>query len=362
MKRLITVLTILALTLAGGSLVWAQNPDPLHIGQFNAPAALEGGYQTGAGLFQFLIIGAPQECLDGSKNCPDTTAHLWFYTAACTRVENGQVKLSKKKVSVIPLHDGLVTSNRVGNVLVAGTPPGLAFDKPRLTTSAIIGQTWFIDANRGIGRIEDMARLAGNDGEGWQPYRPAHVLLFAPPDDGVGLFDTLIFRCPQGTARQKAGTAGGVVVGTPLTLGGDMLDLASQSTHGSIAGAALDANTTVSDSSDLCNDCATNGTFAKVLTAIVRDDNEGFLKSIDSITCRCLGASIAGGAFSNEVRLRDMAIQAGSQNTYWEITTVGAPDGNELFTAALNVQVKSTVNVNFYTRLWSANDPDNLEP
>ena len=379
MKRLTMVLTILTLTLAGASLGWAQQVDPLAIGQNNAPAALEGGYQTEAGQFQFLMLASPQGCLNGDPNskgdrsCKNSTTHLWFYTAACTRVDNLQVPLTKNDVAVLPLHSPAVTSNRVGNVLVAATPPGGPFDQPLLASNAIIGQTWFIDANRGIGRIEDMARSDGNGGNGWTPYRPAHVLLFAPQDNGIDLFGGLIFRCPVGTSLTSRGTPSTTfVLGALLTLGGDMLDLAAQS-DGDAPGSALQASLTEANEDTLCDDCQTNGLFATKLSAIVYDLDEKFLRSQDNINCRCLGASIGAGAFSTEVRLGALVIEAKTQETYWEIFTIGQPrnpnnatgddpSSESLFTAALNVQVVSTVSVNFYTRLFSARDRTNIEP
>jgi len=362
---------VVGLLTAGAPGSWAQQPDPLVIGANNTPAALEGGYQTGGGLFQWLAIAAPQECIDGSANCPDTAAHLWFYAAACTRVDDKAVPLSKNKLTVISLHDPLVTANRVGNVLVGGTLPNSQFQQVRLTSNAIIGQTWFVDAVRGIGRIEDMARLSGNSGMGWSPYRPAHVLLLAPPDDGVILTGTLIFRCPTGTAvlAKVSTVGGGSVVGTVGTLGGDMLDLASQD-EGAAPGTAVNAVLTEADDDTLCGSCSTNGLFAKAISAIVYDTEENLIKSVDNISCRCLGASIAGGAFQSEIRLKDLALAAGSQATYWEIFSFGATtnvaqggtDTQELWTAALNVVGSFPgLKVNFYTRLHSTNDRSNIE-
>lgn len=339
MKRLIAAVTFLALAGSPVPAVRAQNTDPLAIGQGSAPAALEGSYITGAGHLQFLALGSPQG---------PNQAHLRFYTTACNRVDDAAVSLTENDVALLPLHSDQITSNRVGNVLVTASD------------GAIIGWMYYIDTNRGIGRLEEMARLAAGEGggTGWSPYRPAHVLLFAPPDDDATSFVTLLVRCPVGTTIQAPGAAGGTVVGAGGTLGGDMLDLASQAGDGSSPGAALDPSTTIADSHTLCPSCATSGIFATRLLALVFDTDESFLKSVDSMTCRCLGVSIGGGPFANEARLKDIAPITAAQSTYWEIFGSGAG----LFTASVNLQVKSGgLNVNFFNRLHNARARGNIE-
>jgi len=338
MKRLLVTLLFLALA-ANPVAAPAQNTDPLAIGQGKAPAALEGSYITGGEHLQFLVLGSPQ----GANQ-----AHLRFFTAACNSVDNTIVRLTENDVEVIPLHNSLATAGRVGNVLVTAS------------SEAIIGWMYYIDANRGIGRLEEMARLAdgGGGGTGWSPYRPAHVLLFAPPDDGASALVTLLVRCPVGTATQAPGAAGGTVVGTLGTLGGAMLDLASQAVDGSAPGAALNPATTIADSGTLCPSCATSGIFATRLFAVVYDTDEHFLKSVDNVACRCLGVSLAGNPFVDEPRLKDIALVTAFQSTYWEIFGVGA----DLFTASVNLQVKSAgLNVNFFNRLHNARAGDNIE-
>lgn len=317
----------------------AQNTDPLTIGQGKSPSALEGSYITGGEHLQFLVIGSPRG---------ENRAHLTFYAATCTAVSNKIVPLTDNDVELVALHSNLTTRSRVGNVLVT------ASDAP------IIGWTYYVDVSRGIGRLEELARLAGGarGGTGWSPYRPSHVLLFAPPDDGVSTFATLLVRCPVGTAVQAPGAAGGTVIGQPGTLGGAMLDLASQTVDGSAAGAAFDPDTTIATAGTLCPSCTTTGLFASRFNADIYDTDENFLMSIDSVDCRCLGVSLAGGTFTNEPRLKDLAPVAASQSTYWELFGVGTG----LFTASVNLQIREGgLNVNFFNRLHNARDADNIE-
>jgi hypothetical protein len=371
MKGLVAGLMVVGLLAMAAPGSWAQNVDPLTIGT-TSPGALEGDYQTGGGLLQFLAVASPTLCNDGSDatDCP-LSGHLWFYNAACSRISDKAVPLTENDLEIVPLHDPLVTQNRVGNVLVAATLPNAQFGQVRLATNPIIGQTWFVDTVRGIARIQDLARLSNNNGNGWAPYKPAHVLILAPPDDGSFLTGTLIFRCPVGTALlAKANGAGGFIVGTPGTLGGDMLDLANQD-EGGLPNESNDPLLTTATSSTICDDCTTNGVFAKALQAFVFDDDELLLQSVDNIQCRCLGAAFpAGGTFVNEIRLKDLSVHAGVRATYWEIFSFGftpAPENQEvdaLFTAALNVVANfgPAGRMNFYSRLWNANARTNIEP
>lgn len=362
MKRLTGWLVVLALTAVGGSLAWAQMPDPLHIGESNTPAALEGSYITESGMLQFLVVGSPRGCNDGSDptDCPNV-AHLWFYNAACNRVEDLKLPLTANDVEIVPLHDPTVTQVRTGNVLVAATPPGGPFDLPILADNPLIGKTYYFDTNRGIARMETMARLSGFFGNGWTDYRPAAVLLVAPPDDGVTFFNTLLVRCPAGTAVQAANSLGGTVLGTIGTLGGDMLDLAAQN-EGAPSGSSFDKATTQADVDTLCDDCETNGTFAAALTAIIYDLDENFLRSVDNMPCRCIGVGPQGGTVAAEPRLATLAPIAATTATYWEIFSFGKAAGEELFAAAHNLQVKlGSLNVNLFGRLHNARDRANIE-
>lgn len=337
MKRLFAAL--LFTSIVGGSLPgWAQNTDPLTIGQGQAPGALEGSYITGGEHLQFLALSAPRGA---------TQAHLQFYSATCTVVDNRIVDLTDNDVELLGLTDPLVTRNRVGNVLVTASPG----DAP------IIGWTYYVDVSRGIARLEEMSRLSAEGGTGWAPYKPAHALLFAPPDNGVSTFVTLLVRCPTGTATQAPGAAGGTVVGTPGTLGGDMLDRAAVS-DGAAPGSVFGPGTTTASDGTLCSACDTNGVFASALFGLVFDDDENFLGSLDNLSCRCLGLSSAGGTFVNEPRLRDISPAAAQNGTYWEL--FGA--GGSLFTASVNLQLRAVgLNVNFFSRLHNARAVDNLE-
>ena len=325
---------MLALEIVWASGASAQNPDPLHIGSSNTPAALEGSYITTDGRLQWLMLGSPQT---------DLSLHIQFYTAACNEVTDKSLKLTENQVAALPLHSPSTTRNRVGNFLVSG--PGL-----ELTDAAVIGQTFFVDVNRGIARLEELARLAGDGATGWSPYQPAHVLLFAPPDDGVTATATLLVRCPVGVTRVT--TEGKTdIVGTPGTLGGDMLALAATAQGG------------LPDATTLCAKCDTNGLFATAMAANVYDLDENLLQSTDSIPCRCLGVdpTRSGTGFVTEARLSELAPLAGLGPTYWEIFSVGGAAGEELFTASQNIQVRfGGLNLNFYGRLHNAGDTGNI--
>jgi hypothetical protein len=360
MKRLTAVLAFVALIGSGGAPAWAQQVDPLALG-FTSPGALEGSFITeSSGQFQFLILGSPRLCNDGSDPdvCPNPV-HLWFYTAACSRVDDAQAPLTENDVEILELHSPFLTSVRTGNVLVATTPPSGPFDQPILGTNSILGLTYYIDVNRGIGRIEELARLSNNNGNGWSPYKPIHVVPFALPDDGGIIFNTLLIRCPRGTAVADDPL---FVFGDEGTLGGDMLDLAAQD-EGFVPGSAYSSATSLANDNTICDDCDTNGLFARALTAIIFDLDENFLRSVDNLPCQCIGVAPQGGAFQAEVRMSTLAAIAGVRATYWELFSFGAPTGDELFTGALNTQLRvGSLNLNFFTRLHNTNRRENIIP
>ncbi len=365
MKRLTAVLALVALTVGGGAPAWAQNVDPLTIGD-TSPGALEGSYittDTAGGQFQFLILASPRFCNDSSNpNVCEFTPHVWFYTAACIRVNDIRVPLTENDVEIISLHSPLVTSVRVGNVLVAGTPGTGPFSQPLLLTNSIIGLMYYADVNRGIGRIEELARLSNNNGNGWSPYKPAHVIPFALPDDGGVIFNTLLVRCPRSTdlARANDDDAGDFFIsGVEGTLGGDMLDLASQD-EGNPPAQAYNPATTLATDQTLCDDCETTGVFARALSFFIFDLNENFLQSVDNVPCQCIGLTTILGGTAVEARLRDISPISGIQATYWEITSFGPPideehtDSGELFTASLNTRLRAgSLNLNFFSRLFN---------
>jgi hypothetical protein len=360
MKRLTAVLAFVALTGGGGIAAWAQQVDPLALG-FTSPGALEGSFITDNTQFQFLILASPRFCNDASDpDVCENRVHLWFYTAACSRVDDAAITLTENDVDIQELHSPLVTSVRAGNVLVAATPPSGPFDQPILATNSILGLMYYIDANRGIGRIEEMSRLSNNNGNGWSPYRPIALIPFALPDDGQIIFNTLLMRCPVGTALVETDPT--LVFGQEGSLGGDMLDLASQD-EGNPPGDSYDPGTTNATSSTICDDCDTNGLFASALTAIIYDLSENFLRSVDNLPCQCLGVAPQGGAFELETRLSDLAAIAGVEATYWELFSFGAPTGDELFTGSMNTQlVAGPFNLNFFSRLHSTNARENILP
>jgi hypothetical protein len=371
MKRLTAVLAFVALIGSGGVPAWAQQVDPLALG-FTSPGALEGSFITDtAAQLQFLILASPRLCNDASDpDLCENRVHLWFYTAACNRVDDAAVTLTENDVEILPLHSPLLTSVRAGNVLVAATPPSGPFDQPILATNSVLGLTYYIDVNRGIGRIEELSRLSNNNGNGWSPYKPVAIIPLALPDNGSSIFETLLIRCPQGTALVDREVSPGpppiiatFVVGTEGTLGGDMLDLALQD-EGFSPGDAYSAATTFADEFTICDDCDTNGLFASALTAIIYDLDENFLRSVDNLPCQCLGVAPQGGAaFDTEVRLSDLAAIAGVEATYWEVFSFGAPSGDELFTGSMNTQLRVVnLNLNFFSRLHNTNARENIIP
>src|SRR5262245_13610951 len=235
MKRLIAVLTILTFvgTWAVVPSALAQQKDPLRFGggteNPGSPNALEGGYITGNGQFQWLMIAAPRGRIDGDSSIEGNVGHLWFYNATCNRVVDKAAPLTENDAKVFPLHNpGFLTGPRVGNVIVAAISPFTGPFQPVPATNAIIGEMFYVDINRGIGRLEELATNPPTSQPGWTPYAGAHVILFAPPDDGVNFFDTLIVRCPVGASVTSQGT----VFGTAGTLGGDMVDLYNQAAEG----------------------------------------------------------------------------------------------------------------------------------
>jgi hypothetical protein len=368
-KRLLVGFMAVVLLAGVAPGAWAQGGvDHLDIG-FRHPSALEGGFDVlASGKLAFLAVGSPRFCNDG--NCDSGVTHMWFYTEACNRTTNLPLPMTENDLEIVPLHDPFVTLTKAGNFLVAAIVPGSP--NPRLASNPIIGQTWYVDAVRGIGRIEPLA--ANRDGgEGWVPYKPAAVALLVPPDDGGFLTATFIFRCPVGTALlAKATTNSGFIVGSVLTLGGDMLDLASQE-EGNPPELVFDPTLTPADEDTLCDNCTTNGLFAKVLAAFVYDDDENPLISLDNMQCRCLGSTVTGQTtFFNEIRAKDLTIHASNKVTYWEIgginglpTTITNIPNNDprevpnhaLFVGALNVRANfgAAVGVmNFFTQLFGA--------
>ncbi|MGH7265770.1 MAG: hypothetical protein ACREMB_13110 [Candidatus Rokuibacteriota bacterium] len=339
MKRVVAGLAVLVVTAVAVPPGWAQNVDPLHIGE-DAPRALEGSYSTNAGQLQFLFLTSPLTCNDGSDpdQCP-FPLRVYFYNTACNRVDSRPVSLGPNQTTVLELHNPGVTANRAGNFLVAAadpTDPGLAL----LTEESIAGISYFFDANTGIARAEELSRLARN---GWLPFNAAAAILLAVPDDGVSFSSTLRLRCPVGTA-----VSGSDVIGTLDTLGGDMLDLAAQEdgeTPGDAFLSPVDDDTLRDD-----NDSNFNGTFASAVTATVYDLDGNLLGTVASIPCTCL----------TEVGLGTLTPLATSQFTYWELFSTGGDLGTEIFTGAFSFQAGPGLAFNH--RLHHTRDEDGLLP
>jgi hypothetical protein len=369
MKRLIAVLTILAFagTWAVVPMAAAQQPDPMRWGGESDdpghPGGMEGSFITGNGQFQWLMIGAPRGCIDDTANCPTNSAHLWFYNEACNRLIDKAGHLTENDVKVFPLHDPtFLTAPRVGNVLVAAESNWTGHAQPVIATNPLIGQMFYVDVNRGIGRLEELATLSTTD-YGWNPYAGAHALLFAPPDDGVFFFDTLLVRCPVGASV----TAQGTVFGTAGTLGGDMIELVSQYNGNVIGDGYSSADSGADTAAVVGNSSSTDpsGVFAKALSAFVYDLDEEFIESVDNLPCRCIGVTAPGASgFTPEVRLRDLSGFAGGNESYWEIESFNSTGLDDGFTAALNVRlaIGSLLNVNFFHRLHKTPGKDGLEP
>jgi hypothetical protein len=363
MKRLIAVLTILTFvgTWAVVPIASAQMKDPMRFGGDSndpgKPDSLEGSYITGNGQFQWLMIGAPRGRIDGDSSIEGNVAHLWFYTAACNRVVDKAAPLTENQSKVFALHNpGFLTGPRVGNVIVAAISPFTGPFQPVSATNAIIGEMFYVDINRGIGRLEE---LAANTAEptAWQPYSGAHVILFAPPDDGVNFFDTLLVRCPVGASV----TAQGTVFGTAGTLGGDMVDLYNQSNGGGSPGDGYSSTTSSVTDTWLINSSAADpsGLFAKALSASVYNLDEEFQESVDNLGCQCIGT-----ATSPEVRLGTLSAFAASHESYWELQSFNQGGLDDAWTAGLNVRltVPGLLNVNFFHRLHRTPGAQSLNP
>jgi hypothetical protein len=366
MKRLIAVLTILTFvgTWAVVPIASAQQTDPMRFGGDSqdpgSPSALEGGYITGNGQFQWLMIGAPRGAIDGNSSIEGNVAHLWFYNAACNRVVDKAGPLTENRSKVFALHNpGFLTGPRVGNVIVAAISPFTGPFQPVAATNAIIGEMFYVDINRGIGRLEEVAtNPATSSQNAWQPYSGAHVILFAPPDDGVNFFDTLILRCPVGASVTSQGT----VFGTAGTLGGDMVELYNQSISSQTVGDGyLSTASSVTTRWIIFNSSASDpsGLFAKALSAAVYNLDEEFQESVDNLGCQCIGT-----ATSPEVRLSTLSAFSATHESYWELQSFNSGGLDDAWTADLNVRltVAGLLNVNFYHRLHRVPGSQGLSP
>jgi hypothetical protein len=318
-----------------------------------SPGALEGSQLTGGGILQFLLLAAPGEC-QGTSGCAQANPiRVYFYNNACTRVDSTSLTLSKNKVSLLSLHETTTTANRTGNFLVATADPA-ATGQPLLAETQIAGISYVIHTGLGVGRAQELARQSAQFGQGWRPYASTHVIIFAPPDDGVNFFDLLELRCPVGTAVQAAGLNGGTVIGTANTLGGDMADLSSQD-EGDAPGSVFGTDTTgaTEGTIDGFNDSNSNGTFASAIKATVFDTNENVLGSVSSFTCTC----------NTQVRLATLLAAAAGNSTYWELFSTGGGTGTEVFTGGLNILVRTAgLNINLFHRLHNARDEANITP
>ncbi|MGH7265769.1 MAG: hypothetical protein ACREMB_13105, partial [Candidatus Rokuibacteriota bacterium] len=336
MKRLLVVLVALTIVPLAGAVAMAQQPDPLHIGvnQDATPAALEGGYRTDGGRLQFVVLGSPRDCNDGSDpvSCPNAL-RVYFYNEACNRVDHVPVSLAENGLAILELHNPGVTANRAGNFLVAGASAGNP-GQPRLANHALTGLSYFVDPNQGVSRVEELARLA-ESGVGWRPYQPSAMLPFAPPDDGGFLTDTLLLRCPVGVTPAVLEFFN---LGTPGTLGGDMQDLASQAEGGA-------PGTVLADDSTVNNRADGDGSFAVNLVALVFDP-DGNLLGIPTFPCRCY----------TEQRLNGILPAAGVTSTHWEIFGLSAQEKRAgLFAGAFSLRaVVGGVTATFAHRLHPA--------
>jgi hypothetical protein len=369
MKRLIAVLTILTFvgTWVVVPIASAQQSDPRLIGGTSndpgRPSALEGSYITGNGQFQWLMVGAPRGCINSDPvACPQNDAHLWFYNESCNRVVDKASPLTENDVRVFPLHSpGFLSSPRIGNVLVAAVSPFESLAQPVLATNAIIGEMFYVDINRGIGRMEEMAALKGP--AGWQPYSGAHVILWAPPDDGTFFFNTLLVRCPVGGSV----TAQGTVFGTAGTLAGDMIDLQNQDEGGGAPGEGYSAATSGSFSLVTTSSAYDeSGRFAKALSAFVYNVDEEFQESVDNLPCRCIGVDPNRGApvsWQPEVRMSALSAFSATNESYWELESFASDGLDDVWAASLNVRlvIGTALNVNFFGRLHRAPGKAGLE-
>jgi hypothetical protein len=305
--------SLLAVVLATTPVLAGPGRDSLHIGQPTSaggtgnPLALVIPYffgDTSKGQFYFLAVASPSK---------SSSADLVFYSADCRHIDSALVPLTANDAEVLPLHDPLVTAVREGAVLItAGDGPLLA-------------QGLWVDAVRGIGRKIDPATTGATSGA-WRQYHPAWAIPFSPPDDGVTMFSTLIASCPTGVDETGA-------VGTPGTLGADMLRIADFEADGVTTAPAA------------------------ALQAFVFDLDEKFIHNV-VVPCRCVGVDPSGtGApanFRSEVRLSELAGVAATQATYWELYAL-APETDDVFMIYHGIRVKTgALNVDLFGRAWSA--------
>jgi hypothetical protein len=314
MKRLIAVLMALTLAGLGGSAAWAQMVDLKEMGvNEGSPGALEGPFRADSanGVFAFLAVASPRNCNDGSNatDCPNEV-RAWFYDAACTRVSTVAIPLSENDTELVGIH--AVTTATSGSVLVGHADPAapndvlLDFAPP--TPHQIAGVIFEIDVAIGIARTIQMARIGNDFSNGWAPYYPVGVIPFLPADDGSNFFSLVQLRCPVGSALVDP-TANDLLVGTAQTLGGDMLDLASQD-EGGTPGDAYASGTTAVDGEALCDDCSPSpSNFATDVTIRIFDTDEVLLDTVSSFACSCL----------TEVRASAISSFAASNSTYWEL-------------------------------------------
>jgi hypothetical protein len=337
MKRLSVVLCILAvLAFWVAPAMAGPGRDSLHIGEPTSsdftgnPLALVIPYffgDTSKSQFYFLVVASPSKCNNNksSDGC-DNEAHLWFYNTACTRVDSFPIPLTKNDVTVVPLHDPVVTSVREGAVLIGGVDSPEESDIVGSASSPLIAQGLWVDAVRGIGRKIDPATTGQSSGT-WKQYHTEWVIPFNPPDsDSLGIFTTMIVSCPTGV--NTSGTAG-----TLGTLGGDMLEIAD-----------FDANFVTTAP-------------ATAIQAFVFDLDEKFLKDV-LIPCRCVGVQPPGStSFVSEVRMKDLFAGAATQSTYWEFVSQARQD-DDVYMIYHGIQVKVTgLNIDWFGRAWSAHVP-----
>ncbi|MGH7265903.1 MAG: hypothetical protein ACREMB_13815, partial [Candidatus Rokuibacteriota bacterium] len=258
---------------------------------------------------------------------------VYFYNEACNRVDHVPVSLAENGLAILELHNPGVTANRAGNFLVAGASTGNP-GQPLLADHALTGLSYFVDPNQGVSRIEELARLA-ESGVGWRPYQPSAMLLFAPPDDGGTLTDTLLLRCPVGVTPAVLEFFN---LGTPGTLGGVMLDLAIQ-TDVAAPGSLLADDGTVNSRAD------SDGSFAVNLIALVFDP-DGNLLGIPTFPCQCF----------TEQRLNGILPVAGVTSTHWEIFGLSAQERRAgLFASAFSLRaIVGGVSATFAHRLHHA--------
>jgi hypothetical protein len=372
MTRWLVAGAVLALAVTSSAPAWGQ-AGIWHVGA-STPGALEGGFQEGGGVINFLVLGSPRNCNDGTiPGTCDNPAHIWFYDQTCTQVNHQAIAMKPNQVVLLPI--GSVTPVTQGNFLVATAktanplqpiiaqpdPTGpFAAPSPPGTGASIIGELFVIDVVRGISRLEPLARLEHY--YGWMRYRSEGALLLSLPDDRVSIIEDLLLRCPTGISLVNPALNDNVHA-TQGQLGGDMMELSHQARNTAPIGDAYLAAPTKPNTNETIwfrggqTPATYNGLFATAVTATLYDPS-GSVLGTASTPCQCF----------TSVPLSTVSPLAAAGQTYWEIVatdgTANFAGGKKgAFTGGVNMQVKQGgLNLNFFTPLFMSDRVGNIGP